>query len=148
MKLPASRTAATTSESHDWRSEVIARVRALIRQADPDAVEELKWKKPSNPAGVPAWSHHGLICTGETYRNHVKVTFAKGAALEDRSGLFNSSLEGSARRAIDIRAGDEIDAEAFRALVRAAVALNTSVSGGELPRVPADEHRAARSARR
>ena len=111
---------------HDWRGKTLARVRALVREADPDVVEDLKWKKPSNPAGVPVWSHDGMICTGETYKDHVKVTFAKGAALKDPSRLFNSGLEGQARRAIDIREGDEVDEEAFKALVRAAVALNAS----------------------
>ncbi len=109
----------------DWRGETLSRVRALIKQADPDVVEELKWKKPSNPMGVPVWSHNGIICTGETYKEHVKLTFAKGAALKDPSRLFNSSLEGNARRAIDIRESDTIDEEAFKALVRAAVVLNT-----------------------
>jgi hypothetical protein len=118
-------------ELRDWRGETLARVRALIRQADPDVVEELKWKKPSNPAGVPVWSHHGMICAGETYKDHVKVTFAKGAMLKDPSRLFNSSMEGNARRAIDIREGDKIDEEAFKTLVRATVVLNTSESGGE-----------------
>ena len=113
----------------DWRTEVLAHVRALIRQADPDAIEDVKWRKPTNPGGVPVWSHDGLICTGETYTHYVKVTFAAGAALEDPSGLFNAGLAGNARRAIDIREGDEIDAEAFRALVRSAVALNTSRRG-------------------
>ena len=122
---------ARIKEMHDWRGKTLARVRALIRQADPDVVEELKWKKPSNPAGVPVWSHDGMICTGETYKDHVKLTFAKGAALNDPSGLFNSSLEGNARRAIDIHEGDKIDDEEFKALVRAAVVLNTSKSDGE-----------------
>ena len=117
-------------ELRDWRGKTLARVRALIRQADPDVIEELKWKKPSNPAGVPVWSHDGMICTGETYKDHVKVTFAKGAALADPSRLFNSSLEGNARRAIDIREGDKIDEEAFKTLVRAAVGLNTSLARG------------------
>jgi hypothetical protein len=110
----------------DWRGETLARLRSLIKEADPDVVEELKWKKPSNPAGVPVWSDNGMVCTGETYKDHVKLTFARGAVLEDPSGLFNSSLEGNARRAIDIRDGDRIDEEAFKALVRAAVLLNTS----------------------
>jgi hypothetical protein len=130
-KLPSGLIDATIKAPRDWRSKTLARVRALIKQADPDVVEELKWKKPSNPAGVPVWSHDGMICTGETYKDHVKLTFAKGAALEDPSRLFNSSLEGNARRAIDIREGGEIDEEAFKALVRAAVVLNTSQSGGE-----------------
>ena len=110
----------------DWRGRTLARVRALVKQADPDVIEELKWKKPSNPAGVPVWSHGGMICTGETYKDHVKLTFARGAALEDPSRLFNASLEGNARRAIDIREGDKIDEAAFKALVRAAVTLNQS----------------------
>lgn len=110
----------------DWRGETLARVRNLIREADPEVVEEVKWRKPSNPAGVPVWEHHGILCTGETYKDKVKLTFAKGASLEDPSGLFNSSLEGGTRRAIDFREGDRIDDEALKALIRAAVALNTS----------------------
>jgi hypothetical protein len=109
----------------DWRGETFARIRAVIKQADPDVVEEVKWRKPSNPAGVPVWSHDGMICTGETYKNAVKMTFAKGASLPDPSRLFNSSLEGNTRRAIDIREGDKIDGKALQALIRAAVALNT-----------------------
>lgn len=109
----------------DWRDKTLARVRALIKQADPDAVEESKWKKPSRPMGIPVWSHDGIICTGEVYKDKVKLTFAKGAALKDPSGLFNSSLEGNTRRAIDIRQDSTIDEEAFKALVRAAVTLNT-----------------------
>src|SRR6478672_4539337 len=106
---------------------MLARVRTLIKQADPDVVEEVKWRKPSNSMqGVPVWSHAGMICTGETYKNAVKVTFAQGASLNDPSGLFNSSLEGNTRRAIDFPEGDTIDAEAFQALVHAAVALNIS----------------------
>jgi hypothetical protein len=108
----------------DWRGETLGRMRRLIHDADPDVVEEVKWRKPSNPAGVPVWSHAGMICTGETYKDKVKLTFASGASLDDPSGLFNSSLEGSTRRAIDIREGEEIDASAFKTLVRAAVALN------------------------
>jgi hypothetical protein len=115
---------AKSAERHDWRRKTLDRIRTLIEQADPDVVEEVKWKKPSNPAGVPVWSHDGLICTGETYKNYVKLTFFRGAALPDPSGLFNSSLEGNARRAIDIREGDTIDEKALTALVRAAVALN------------------------
>jgi hypothetical protein len=110
----------------DWRGEMLARVRALIREADPDVVEDVKWRKPSNPSGVPVWEHAGLICTGETYKAVVKLTFAKGASFADPSGLFNSSLEGNTRRAIDIREGDKVDAKALKALIRAAVALNTS----------------------
>lgn len=111
----------------DWRGETLARVRALIKRADPEVIEELKWRKPSNSmSGVPVWEHAGIICTGETYKNAVKLTFAKGASLEDPAGLFNSSLEGNTRRAIDIHEGEEIDEEAFKALIRAAVALNMS----------------------
>ncbi|MFL4997716.1 MAG: DUF1801 domain-containing protein [Microvirga sp.] len=107
-------------ELADWRGETLARIRDLIQQADPDVVEEWKWR------GVPVWSHAGIICTGETYKSVVKMTFAKGATLEDPSGLFNSSLDGNTRRAIDIREGDTLDEEALKALIRAAVALNTS----------------------
>ena len=110
----------------DWRGETLAEVRRLIHEADADIVEERKWKKPSNPSGVPTWSHGGIVCTGETYRDKVKLTFAKGASLDDASGLFNSSLDGNIRRAIDIHQGDKIDESALKALVRAAVALNTS----------------------
>jgi hypothetical protein len=112
------------SQLEDWRGVTLSRIRNLIKQADPDVVEEQKWSKPTNPEGVPVWSHGGMICTGEIYKSHVKVTFAKGASLKDPSHLFNSSLEGNARRAIDIREGEEIDSEAFKALIRAAVALN------------------------
>ena len=115
---------ADSSTRADWRGETLGRVRELIKQADPEAVEEMKWRKPSNPAGVPVWSHGGIICTGETYKDRVKLTFANGASLEDPSGLFNSSLEGSTRRAIDIHEGDEIDEAAFKALIREAVAQN------------------------
>jgi len=111
----------------DWRGKTLAQVRRLIREADPDVVEEVKWRKPSNAMlGVPVWEHDGIICTGETYKAVVKLTFARGAALEDPAGLFNSSLEGNARRAIDIHESDTIDEKAFKALIRAAVALNTS----------------------
>jgi hypothetical protein len=110
----------------DWRGERLAAMRALIRQADPEVVEAVKWRKPSNPSGVPVWEHDGIICTGETYKGYVKLTFAKGARLPDPAGLFNGSLNGNTMRAIDIREGDAIDAEAFKALVRAAVALNMS----------------------
>ncbi|PAQ11337.1 DUF1801 domain-containing protein [Mesorhizobium temperatum] len=112
---------ARINELSDWRGEMLARVRTLIKQADPEVVEEWKWR------GVPVWEHAGIICTGETYKNVVKMTFAKGASLEDPSGLFNSSLEGNTRRAIDIHEGDKIDEEALKALIRAAVALNVSV---------------------
>ncbi|GAO38251.1 hypothetical protein SCH01S_10_00610 [Sphingomonas changbaiensis NBRC 104936] len=107
-------------ELDDWRGETLARVRAMVKEADPDVVEEWKWR------GVPVWSHAGIICTGETYKSVVKMTFAKGASLDDPAGLFNSSLEGNTRRAIDLREGDAIDEDALKALVRAAVALNTS----------------------
>ena len=111
----------------DWRGETLARVRKLIREADAQVVEAVKWRKPSNAMlGVPVWEHDGIICTGETYKAVVKLTFAKGASLEDPSGLFNASLEGNMRRAIDIHEGDTIDAKALKALIRAAVALNTS----------------------
>ncbi len=111
----------------DWRSEMLARLRTIIKQADPEAVEEVKWRKPSNAMqGVPVWSHNGMICTGETYKNVVKLTFAKGASLDDPVGLFNSSLEGNTRRAIDFHEGDKVDEKALKALVRAAVALNES----------------------
>src|SRR6476646_6788949 len=106
----------------DWRAETLARMRGLILEAEPQMVEERKWKKPSNPAGVPVWSHNGIVCTGETYKNVVKLTFARGASVPDPSRLFNSSLEGGTRRAIDIHEGEQIDAGAFRALVTAAVA--------------------------
>ena len=109
---------------NDWRAEMLSRLRGLIEEADPDVVEEVKWRKPSNPAGVPTWSHNGIICTGETYKNYVKLTFAKGASLEDPSSLFNSSLEGAVRRAIDFHEGDTVDEDALRSLVREAVALN------------------------
>jgi hypothetical protein len=110
-------------ELGDWRGATLARVRALIKGADPDVVEEWKWQKATNP-GVPVWSHDGIICTGETYKNAVKLTFAKGASLEDPDRLFNSSLEGNVRRAIDIHEGEELDKQAFTALIQAAVALN------------------------
>ena len=118
----------------DWRGETLARVRALIKEACPDVVEEVKWRKPSNAMlGVPVWEHAGIICTGETYKSAVKLTFAKGAALEDPSGLFNSGLEGNVRRAIDIHEGDKIDAKALQTLIRAAAALNTSVRTAARP---------------
>lgn len=110
----------------DWRGAALARMRRLIREADPDVVEEVKWRKPSNPGGVPVWSHSGIICTGETYRDNVKLTFAQGAALDDPRKLFNAGLDGGTRRAIDIREGEEVDATAFKALVKEAVVLNVS----------------------
>jgi hypothetical protein len=122
---PSQMIAARIEELGDWRGETLSKVRGIIREADPDVVEEWKWVKPTNP-GTPVWSHDGIICTGETYKNAVKMTFAKGASLEDPSGLFNASLEGNTRRAIDLHEGDKIDARALKALIRAAVALNTS----------------------
>jgi hypothetical protein len=113
------------AELGDWRGETLSRMRKLIKQADPDVVEEVKWVKPTNP-GTPTWSHDGIICTGETYKSVVKLTFAKGASLKDPARLFNSSLEGNTRRAIDIHEGEKIDAGAFKALIRAAAALNAS----------------------
>ena len=114
-----------SSSSGDWRDAMIAHIRRLITKADPAMIEERKWKKPSNGmAGVPVWSHDGIVCTGERYKHYVKVTFAQGASLEDPSGLFNSGLEGHARRAIDIHEGDKLEARAFQALVKAAVAQN------------------------
>jgi hypothetical protein len=118
---------ARIKELGDWRGEMLARIRMLIKQADPEVVEEWKWR------GVPVWSHAGIICTGETYKSVVKMTFAKGASLKDPSGLFNSSLEGNTRRAIDIHEGDTIDEKALQALIRAAVALNTSVRAAARP---------------
>ena len=108
----------------DWRGEALARMRKLIKDADPDIVEEVKWRKPSNPNGVPVWEHDGLVCTGETYKAAVKLTFANGAALLDPDGVFNASLDGNQRRALDIHEGDKINATAFKALVKAAVKLN------------------------
>jgi len=119
---------ARISALSDWRGETLARIRALIKEADPQVVEDMKWKKPSAPAGVPVWSYDGMICTGETYKNAVKLTFAKGAELKDPKRLFNSSLEGNTRRAIDLHEGDRIDESAFKALVREAVALNVASS--------------------
>jgi len=118
---------ARIKELSDWRGETLARLRSLIEQAEPEVIEEWKWR------GVPVWSHAGMICTGETYKNLVKMTFAKGASLEDPSGLFNASLEGSTRRAIDFHEGDKIDEKALKALIRAAVALNTSVRATARP---------------
>jgi hypothetical protein len=124
-ETPAQEIDARIEELNDWRGELLSRLRALIKEADPEVVEEVKWRKPTNP-GVPVWSHDGMICTGETYKSVVKLTFAKGASLKDPAGLFNASLEGNTRRAIDIREGEAIDEDAFRALIREAVALNQS----------------------
>jgi hypothetical protein len=115
---------AKIAELNDWRGALLKRLRALIQEADPEVVEEVKWRKPASPSGVPVWSDHGMICTGETYKDKVKLTFARGAALDDPTGLFNSSLDGGTRRAIDFREGDVIDEAAFKALIRAAVELN------------------------
>ena len=124
---PAQLIDAKIEELGDWRGETLSRLRGLIKQADPEVVEEWKWRKPTNP-GVPVWSHHGGICTGETYKSVVKLTFFKGASLDDPSGLFNSSLEGNTRRAIDVHEGEEVDEQAFVTLIRAAVSLNESSS--------------------
>lgn len=112
------------SAAGDWREAMLSRVRAMIEAADPDMVEEVKWRKPSNPDGVSAWSHAGLVCTGETYQKYVKITFARGASLPDPAGLFNASLEAGTRRAIDLREGDTLDESAFTTLIQAAVAFN------------------------
>jgi hypothetical protein len=125
MSARKPRTSATTLDPADWREETLARMRALILAADPEMTEERKWKKPSNAmTGVPVWSHNGIVCTGETYKNAVKLTFARGASIPDPSRLFNSSLEGGTRRAIDIHEGTQVDAGAFKALVKAAVVMN------------------------
>jgi hypothetical protein len=118
---------ARITEPGDWRDELLSRIRALIERADPAMVEERKWRKPSNPMGVPVWSHNGIVCTGEKYKRAVKMTFARGAELDDPSGLFNSSLEGNARRAIDFHEGDEVNERALTALIKAAVKLNASL---------------------
>ena len=117
---------AAKAQGEDWQGATLARIRRLIRQADPDVVEEIKWRKPTNPDGVPVWSHDGIICTGETYKDHVRLTFMKGAAVRDPARLFNSGLESNVRRAIDLREGDKLDEEAFKALIRAAVAVNAA----------------------
>jgi hypothetical protein len=127
VESPSQLIDARIKELGDWRGETLSRLRALIKQAVPDVVEEWKWRKPTHP-GVPAWSHQGLICTGETYKSVVKLTFFKGASLEDPSGLFNSSLGGNTRRAIDFHEDDEIDEKGFAALIRAAASLNESSS--------------------
>jgi len=114
------------AKASDWRAKILMRIGKLIAKADPQAVRVVKWRKPSRPAGVPVWEHDGIICTGETYKDYVKLTFAKGASLKDPAKLFNASLEGNARRAIDIREGDKIDAKALAALIRAAASLNTA----------------------
>ncbi|HML02641.1 MAG TPA: DUF1801 domain-containing protein [Candidatus Bathyarchaeia archaeon] len=115
------------AEPGSWRGEVLNRIRKLVEETDPEVVEERKWRKPSNPAGVPVWSHDGIICTGETYKNHLRLTFAKGASINDPKGLFNTNLEGNATRAIVIHEGDKIDEVAFKKLVQEAATLNSSV---------------------
>ena len=117
-----------SKSSFDWRVQTLNRIRRLIKEADPEIVEEIKWVKPTNPSGVPVWSHAGIVCTGESYKTAVKLTFAKGASLKDPSKLFNASLEAGTRRAIDIREGEEVNESAFKALIRTAVAFNTSVT--------------------
>lgn len=129
MNKAAKKTAAKKIERADWRHETLARVRALINEAIPDVVEEAKWPKASSRTGVPTWSRGGIICTGETYKDKVKLTFAKGAAIDDPSGLFNASLDGGVRRAIDIGEGDRINEKAFKALIRAAAALKGAKAG-------------------
>jgi hypothetical protein len=119
---------ATIARLGDWRGETLARVRALIHEAEPDVVETVKWRKPSNPGGVPVWELDGIICTGETYKDKVKITFAQGAALDDSAGVFNASLGAGTRRAIDLREGDTLDEDGFKALVVAAVAHNASAA--------------------
>ncbi len=123
---PAQLIDAKIKELNDWRGKTLSQLRALIKQTDPDVVEEVKWKKPTNPFGVPVWYHDGIICTGETYKNAVKLTFAKGAQLKDPQKLFNASLEGNAFRAIDFHEGDTVDEVAFKALIREAVEFNMS----------------------
>jgi hypothetical protein len=115
---------AKIAELGDWRGETLSRLRKLIQEADPAVTEAIKWRKPSNPSGIPVWEHDGIICTGETYKDKVKLTFAQGALLDDPTGIFNASLDGGTRRAIDIREGEDIDAKAFGALIKEAVALN------------------------
>ena len=140
----------------DWRGQLLARIRVLINQAAPEVIEEVKWRKPSNPRGLPVWSSAtadggGIICTGETYKNAVKLTFARGASLADPSGLFNASLDGNTRRAIDFREGEKIDEPALKALIRAAAVLNTSVAEARRERVRGEAGRsptAVRSRRR
>lgn len=131
---PSQEIDARIQNPNDWRGQMLARVRVLIKQADPDVVEDVKWRKPSNSMlGVPVWSHSGILCTGEIYKKVVKLTFAKGASLEDPSGLFNSSLEGNTRRAIDFHEGDTIDEKALKALIRAAAELNAPAHVATLP---------------
>jgi hypothetical protein len=123
-KISSPKAESGTGKSDDWRDATLSRIRTLIEQADPEVVEERKWIKSTNPEGVPTWHHDGIICTGEIYKTHVKMTFAKGASLKDPSRLFNASLEGNVRRGIDFHDGEKIDEKAFKALIREAVALN------------------------
>jgi hypothetical protein len=123
---PSQQIDAKIKELNDWRGQTVSQLRTLIKQADPAVVEEMKWKKPSNPLGVPVWSHKGIICTGETYKNHVKLTFPKGAQMKDPKKLFNADLESKARRAIDIHESDTVDEAAFKELIREAVEVNTA----------------------
>lgn len=125
---PSEQIDARIEDLGDWRGKTLARIRTLIKLADPEVVEEIKWKKPSNPMGVPVWSHDGILCTGETYKKVVKMTFAKGASLKDPRGLFNSSLDGNVRRAIDFHEGEKIDETALKALLREAVAYNLKMT--------------------
>ena len=127
VESPSQLIDARVKELGNWRGKTLSQIRALIKQADPEVREEIKWRRPSNPAGVPVWSHDGMICTGETYKNHVRLTFARGASLKDPKGIFNASLEGNALRAIVIQEGDEIDEKAFRTLVQAAATLNQNL---------------------
>ncbi len=126
---PSARIDAKLVSLGDWRGELLKRMRALIHEADPDVVEAVKWVKPTNPSGVPTWEHAGILCTGEVYKTYIKLTFAQGAALADPAGLFNAGFGGGTRRAIDIREGETVDGEAFKALVREAVALNVGKKG-------------------
>ena len=130
-ETPAELIEAKIRKLGDWRGEALARMRKLILEADPEVVEEVKWRKPTNPSGVPVWEHAGLLCTGETYKDKVKLTFAHGAALPDPSGLFNAGLDGGTRRAIDISEAASVDAAAFKALVGAAVAFNLTKAAGK-----------------
>jgi hypothetical protein len=125
---------AKIADLSDWRGETLARLRALILAAGPAMAETVKWRKPSNPSGVPVWEHAGIVCTGETYKSYVKLTFAKGASLPDPAGLFNASLDGGTRRAIDVREGETVDAAAFQALIREAAALNAATGKGDKQR--------------
>jgi hypothetical protein len=129
QETPSARIDTKLASLGDWRGETLKRMRALIHEADPDVVEAVKWVKPTNPSGVPTWEHAGIICTGEVYKTYVKLTFAQGAALHDPAGLFNAGFGGGTRRAIDIREGERVDREAFKALVREAVALNVGKKG-------------------